>query len=254
MQVFDFTRRHIEPIIPPIAPLVPGARDYLHDFRRSLSSPRCEGARSKLCNLISYFPFLPMQAIILGEDIHRRLPAVRSNRPNILRQRNHGVRRQLVNLHFEPSQHLRHEAMRRKAKAGDKERLKDNQLAFRLGNLLYTRNPPDAVTKVPKPLHLQHADRGNPRGIKLYGMARLQLRHCQIAQGILGRRRGRQHTRSRQRRRHGNVPSAAACGLLDAGQSSEAGEQGGQASSSKKLGFLQRKRKTKPGPDVVGFL
>jgi hypothetical protein len=88
--------------MPPVAPLVPGTGDYLHHFHRSLPSPRREGARSKLCNLISYFPFLPVQAIILGEDLHRRLPAVRSNRPNILRQRNHDVRRQLVDLHFEP--------------------------------------------------------------------------------------------------------------------------------------------------------
>jgi hypothetical protein len=61
-----------------------------------------------------------MQAIILGEYVHRWLPAIRSNRANILRQRNHGVRRQLVNLHFEPSQHLRHEAIHREANSGDK--------------------------------------------------------------------------------------------------------------------------------------
>jgi hypothetical protein len=189
-----------------------------------------------------------MQTIILGEVLHRRLPAVRSNRPNVRCQCNHDVRRQLMNLHFEPSQHLRHEAMRQKAKASDKKCLKNNQLAFRLGNLLCTQNPPDAVTKVPKSLHLQHADRGNPRGTKLYGMARLQLHHRQIAQSILGRQRGRRRTRSRRRRRHCNVPSAAARGLLDAGQSSKAGEQGGQASSSQKLGFLQHKRKTRPGP------
>jgi hypothetical protein len=77
-----------------------------------------------LCYLISYFPFLPMQAIILGKDLHRRLPAVGSNRPNILRQRNHDVRRQLVDQHFEPSQHLRHEAMCREAKTGNKKGLK----------------------------------------------------------------------------------------------------------------------------------
>jgi hypothetical protein len=158
-----------------------------------------------------------MQAIILGEDLHRRLPAVGSNRPNILRQRNHSVRRQLVDLHFEPSQHLRHEVMCREAKAGDKKGLKNNQLAFRLGDLLCTRNPPDAVTKVTEPLHLQHADRGNPRSIELHGMARLQLHHRQIAQSILGRRHGRRRTRNRRRRRHCNVPSAATRGLLDAG-------------------------------------
>jgi hypothetical protein len=188
---------------------------------------------------------LPMQAIILGEDFHRRLPAIRSNRPNILRQRNHSVRRQLVDLNFEPSQHLRHEAIRRETKAGDKKGLKDNQFALRLRDLLCTRNPPDVVTKVSEPLHLQHVDRGNPRSTELHGMSPLQLHHRQIAQSILGRWDGRRRTCSRQRRRHCYVPSAATCGLLDAGQISEAGEQGGQASSLQKLGFLQRKQKLK---------
>jgi hypothetical protein len=81
--------------------------------------------------------------------------------------------------------------MCREAKVGDKKGLKNNQLAFRLGDLLCTRNSPDAVTKVPEPLHLQHADRGNPRNAELHGMARLQLHHRQIAQSNLGRRHGR---------------------------------------------------------------
>jgi hypothetical protein len=102
-----------KPIVPPVAPLVPSAGDYLHDFRRSLSGPRREGARSKLCNLISYFPLLPVQTIVIGEDLHRRLTAVRSHRPDILRQGNHGVRCQLVDLDVEPLQDLRHETMRR---------------------------------------------------------------------------------------------------------------------------------------------
>jgi hypothetical protein len=188
-----------------------------------------------------------MQAIILSEDLHRWLPVVRSNRPNILRERNHGVRRQLVNLHFEPLQHLHHEAMCWEAKAGDEKGLENNQLAFRIGDLLCIRHPPDVVTKVPKSLHLQHVDQGNPRGAELYGMARLQLHHRQIAQSILERRRGRRCTHSRRRRMHWNVLVATSRGLLDAGQNSEAGEQGGQASSSEKLGFLQRERKTGPG-------
>jgi hypothetical protein len=57
-QIFDFPIRNIKPKVPSVTPLVPGTRDYLHDFRRSLSSPRHKGAQSKLCNLISYFPFL----------------------------------------------------------------------------------------------------------------------------------------------------------------------------------------------------
>jgi hypothetical protein len=153
-QIFDFPTRNIKPKVPPVAPLIHGTRDYLHDFRRRLSSPRHKGARSKLCNLISYFPFLLVQAIILGEDFHRRLPAVRSNRTNILRQCNHGVRRQLVELHFKPPQNLRHEAMHRETKAGNEKCLKHNQLALRLRDLLCAQNPPDTVTKVSKPLHL----------------------------------------------------------------------------------------------------
>jgi hypothetical protein len=74
-QIFDFPTSNIKPEVPLVAPFVLDTRDYLHDFHRSLSSPRRKGARSKLCNLISYFPFLPVQAI---------------------------VRCQLVNLHFEP--------------------------------------------------------------------------------------------------------------------------------------------------------
>jgi hypothetical protein len=78
-------------------------------------------------------------------------------------------------------------------------------------------------------------------------MVGLQLHHRQIAQRILGRWCSRQCTCSRRRRTHRNIPSAVERSLLDAGQSSEAGEQGGQASSSGKLGFLQRERKTGPG-------
>jgi hypothetical protein len=62
-----------------------------------------------------------MQAIFFGEDLHRRLPAVGSNCPDILRQHNHDIRRQLVDLHFEPSQHLCHESMCREVKTGDKK-------------------------------------------------------------------------------------------------------------------------------------
>ena len=143
------------------------------------------------------FSFLPVQAIVLGEDLHRRLPAVRSNRPNIFCQRNHGVRRQLVDLHFEPPQNLHHETMRRETKAGNEKCLKDNQFALRLRDLLSARNPPDTVTKISKLLHLLHVNRGDPRSAELHGVARLQLRRHQITQGILGRRIGRRRTRSR---------------------------------------------------------
>jgi hypothetical protein len=117
-EIFNFPTRDIKPIVPPVAPLVQSTRDYFHNFRRSLPSPRCEGARSKLCNLISYFLILPVQTIILGEDFHKRLTVVRRNRPNILRQGNHDIRCQLVELHDKPPQNLHYEMMRREAKAG----------------------------------------------------------------------------------------------------------------------------------------
>jgi hypothetical protein len=143
--------------------------------------------------------------------------------------------------------------MCREAKTGDKKGLKTTNSPSGSGISYAPGARPDAVTKVTKPLHLQHADRGNPRSTELHGMARLQLHHRQIAQSLLGRRHDRRRTRSR-RRRHCNVPSVAARGLLDAGQISEAGEQGGQASSLQKLGFLLHKRKSETGPAAVGFL
>jgi hypothetical protein len=65
-----------------------------------------------------------MQTVILGEDLYGGLAAIRSHRPDILRQGHHSVGCQLVDLDLKPLQDLRHEAMRRKAKAGDEERLK----------------------------------------------------------------------------------------------------------------------------------
>jgi hypothetical protein len=65
-----------------------------------------------------------MQAIIFGEDLHRRLLAVRSNCLDKLRKRHHCVRRQLVDLHLKPSQHLHHESMCREAKTASKKGLK----------------------------------------------------------------------------------------------------------------------------------
>jgi hypothetical protein len=56
---------------------------------------------------------------LLGEDFHRRLTAIRRRCPDILRQRHHGVRCQLMNLDFELLQNFRHKTMRRQTKAGD---------------------------------------------------------------------------------------------------------------------------------------
>ena len=103
-----------------------------------------------------------MQAIILGEDLHRRLSAIGSNCPDILRKRHHCIQRHLVDLDLKSSQHLHHEPMCWEAKTGSKKGLKNYQLAFRLYDFLRTRGPPDNVTKVTKPLHLQHVARENP--------------------------------------------------------------------------------------------
>jgi hypothetical protein len=62
-----------------------------------------------------------VQTVILSEDLYGRLTAVRSHRPDILRQGHHDVRCQLVDLDLKPLQDLRHETMRRLAKAGDEE-------------------------------------------------------------------------------------------------------------------------------------
>jgi hypothetical protein len=118
---FNIPGSHIELKIPPVTPLVHSTGDYLHNLSRSLLSPRREGARSKLGYLIPYLPLLPMQSIIFGEDLHRRLPAVGRNCPDVLRKCHHCVRRQLVDLHLKPSQHLHHESMRREAKTGSKK-------------------------------------------------------------------------------------------------------------------------------------
>jgi hypothetical protein len=76
---FGVLQRHIEPKIPSITPLILGALHNFHYFTRSLSSPRCEGASSKLHNLTTNHLFLPMDTVILGEDFDRRLSAVRSH-------------------------------------------------------------------------------------------------------------------------------------------------------------------------------
>jgi hypothetical protein len=61
---------------------------------------------------------------MFGEDLHRRLTAIRSCRLDILRQGHHGVRCQLVDLDLKSLQDLRHKAMCREAKASGEKRLK----------------------------------------------------------------------------------------------------------------------------------
>jgi hypothetical protein len=168
---------------------------------------------------------------IFGEDFHRRLTAIRSRRPDILRQGHHDVRYQLVDLDFKSLQDLRHKPMCRQTKASGEKCLENDQLALGLGNLLRPRDTPNPAAKISQLLHILHADRGNPRNAELHRITWMLLRRRHIARGIFGRRFGRRRGRSRQgRRRYGYVPSAAALGLLDAGQISDEQEQGGQAS------------------------
>jgi hypothetical protein len=101
--VFDRALGNIEPKFLPVAPFIAGTRNQLNDLHRSLARLRRKHARSKLTNLISNFPFLPMQTIILCEDFDRGLPAVQSRCPDVFSQSHHGIGRQLVDLDVEPS-------------------------------------------------------------------------------------------------------------------------------------------------------
>jgi hypothetical protein len=160
--IFDFSLRNIEPVVPPVAPLISGTGDQLHNFHRSLPGLRRESARSELRNLMSNFSLLPVQTIFLGEDLHRRLTAIRRRCPDILRQRHHDVRCQLMNLDFELLQKLRHKTMRGQTKAGDEKCLKNNQFALGLGNLLCPRDVPNPAAKIPQLLHILHANQRHP--------------------------------------------------------------------------------------------
>jgi hypothetical protein len=81
--VFDCALRNVEPKLIPVAPFIAGARNQLNDLQRSLAGLRCKCTGPKLSNLISDHPFLPVQTIILCEDLDRWLPAVRSRCPDI---------------------------------------------------------------------------------------------------------------------------------------------------------------------------
>jgi hypothetical protein len=120
--VFDCAFEDVKPKFPPVAPFIAGAGNQLHDFHQSLAGLRRKCARSKLCNLMSNFPFLPMQTIMLREDFDRGLPAVRSRCPDILCQGHHDIRCQLVDLDLESTQDLRHKSMCRQTKASGKKK------------------------------------------------------------------------------------------------------------------------------------
>jgi hypothetical protein len=232
--VFDCALRNVEPKLMSVAPFITGARNQLNYLHRGLASLRRKCTGPKLGNLISNHPFLPVQAIILREDFDRWLSAVRSRRPDILRQSHHGIRSQLMDLDVESAQNFSHKSVRRQAKTSGKERLEHNQLAFRLGDLLRPRDTSDSAAKVTKLLHILHVDRGHPRHTKVHRIAGAQLLYRHSAQRLLKRRVGRRRSDSRRRRgRHRYVPSAAAGGLLHTGQISGEQEQGGQTSSKR---------------------
>jgi hypothetical protein len=229
--VFDCAFRNVKPKFPPVAPFIAGAGHQLYDFHRSLAGLRRKCARSKLCNLMSNFPFLLMQTIMLREDFHRGLPAVRSRRPDILCQGHHGIRCQLVDLDLESTQDLCHESIRRQTKASGEKGLEDDQFAFWHGDLLRPRDTRHSAAKISKMLHVVHADRGHPRHDKFHCVTRMQLLRRHVAQRALGRCAGRRCIGSKRGRgRHGYVPSAAAGGLLHTDQISDEQEQGGRAS------------------------
>jgi hypothetical protein len=232
--VFDCAFENVKLEFPLVAPFIAGAGNQLHDFHRSLAGLRRKCARSKLCNLMSNFPLLPMQTIMFREDFHRGLPAVRSRRPDILCQGHHGIRRQLVDLDLESTQDLRHESMRMQMKVSGEKGLEDDQLAFWLRDLLRPWDTRHYAAKISKLLHVLHADRGHPRHAEFHCVTRMQLLRRHVAQRVLGRCAGRRCIGSRRGRgRHGYVPSAAAGGLLHTGQISDEQEQGGQASDQK---------------------
>jgi hypothetical protein len=232
--VFGCAFGNVEPKFPPVAPLIVGAGNQLNDFHRSLPRLRRKRARPKLSNLISDFPFLPMQTIILHEDFDRGLPAVRSCCPDIFRQSHHGIWHQLVDLDVESTKNFFHKSMRGQTKTSSEKTLKDNQLALWLGDLLRPRYTCHSAAKITKLLHVLHADRGHPRHAELHCVTGAQLLHRHIAQRLLGRRAGRWCSGSRRGRgRHRYVPSVAAGGLLHTGQISDEQEQGGQTSSER---------------------
>jgi hypothetical protein len=220
--VFDCAFGNVEPKFPPVAPFIAGTGNQLNDLHRSLAHLRRKRARSKLSNLIPNFPFLPVQTIILREDFNRGLSAVRSRRPDILRQSHHGIWRQLVDLDVEPTQDFSHKSMCGQTKASSKKSFEHNQLAFRLRDLLRPRDTCHSAAEITKLLHVLHADRGHPRHAELHCVTGAQLLSRHIAQRLLGRRAGRRCSGSRRGRgRHRYVPSVAAGGLLHTSQISD---------------------------------
>jgi hypothetical protein len=103
----------------------------------------------QIVHLMSNFPLLPMQTIMFCEDFNRGLTAIRSRRPDILRQGHHGIWRQLVDLDLESPQDLRHESMRRQTKASGEKSLKNDQLPSGSGTSSAPGTRPTPLPKYP---------------------------------------------------------------------------------------------------------
>jgi hypothetical protein len=139
-----------------------------------------------------------------------------------------------MDLNVKSAQDFSHKSVCTQAKTSGKERLEHNQLAFRLEDLLRSRDTSDSTAKVTKLLHILHADRGHLRHTEIHRIAGAQLLCRHSAQCLLRRRVDRRRSGSKRRRgRHRYVPSAAAGGLLHSGQISGEQEQGGQTSNRK---------------------
>jgi hypothetical protein len=131
------------------------------------------------------------------------------------------------------------------------KRFKHDQLTFWLGDLLRPRDTPHSAAKISKLLHILDADRGNPRYAKLNCITRTNLLRRHVTQSVLRQCVGRWCIcRRRGRGRHGYVPSAAAGGLLDAGQISDEQEQGGRRADERfqKEARVLRRAEREPDP------
>ena len=60
-------------------------------------------------------------------------------------------------LNTESAQDFANKSVRRQAESGGKERLKNNQLALRLGDFLRPRSTSNSAAKVAQPLHIFNA-------------------------------------------------------------------------------------------------
>jgi hypothetical protein len=69
--VFDFSLSNIELVVPPVAPLISGTGDQLHNFHRSLPGLQRESARSELHNLMTNFSLLPVAEHSLCKQLER---------------------------------------------------------------------------------------------------------------------------------------------------------------------------------------